>query len=135
MNYKTCILCFRQMKQEDSHNQKLEALACRGCRHPNHDTIYRRINIIGNDRVLHDLIMVDEYCISRWYKSHANSHEHSLIYREVVGVMKGIYSFNKIDPEPISLSDPVFKINSIINISTSNLDTFKHKLSTWITFS
>ena len=131
-----CIFCNELLKEEEVYAKDLlEVFACRDCKRPAHSTVYRQIYYKGKRDLIQDLIMVDYWCITRWYKSDTNSNGYSLIYKDVIGVMRGLVSLHNLDPEPVSINAPVCKIDHIVNIDTTNLKSFRHKLSTWITFS
>lgn len=130
-----CIFCQGVLKEETSYANNLQVFACRDCKLPKHVTVYRQLYEVCKKELLHELIMVDDFCITKRYKSEISSQECTLIYSGVIGVMRGITSNSPLDPEPVSIHAPFCQIDHIINTDVSNLDKLKQKLSTWITFS
>ena len=130
-----CIFCGHALRRESCYDSNIEAWACRDCKVPKYSTVYRQLYYVDQNDMLHDLIKIDDWCITRWYKSRIIPLEFSLIYKDVIGVMRGVVGYNGTDPEPISINPPSVRINGIVKIDTTNLESIKHKLSTWITFS
>lgn len=130
-----CIFCHKEMKLEISHNDRLDVFACRDCQKPKYKTVYRCISYRNDPNIAHDLILVDDYCITRWYQSLITVSPYTLIYRNVVGVLKGVFDMDKNGAEPLSISNPIIEMSGIIDINVSDLDKLKHKMNTWITFS
>lgn len=130
-----CLFCLKFLTEEDSYAEELQIFACRDCQLPKYSTVYRQLYKLGERDLLHELIMVDDYCITKRYKSQTSLEEYSLVYKGIIGVMKGITSMHYLDPEPVTIHPPACKFDHIITVDASNLENLKHKLSTWITFS
>ena len=117
-----CIFCYDELK--DTGNSKhFKVFLCQDCQMPQHNTLYRVIHDRNTDIKLYDQAQIDDFIITRYYqKTPRTPINTSKIYRRTL------------DNTPV-IPRPVFELDRILEIDTSDLEAVKRKLAIWTTFS
>lgn len=125
-----CIFCFKELTPEKTYSDGFDVFVCRGCRLPDYDTLYRQLYWKGQDNLLMDLTIVDNFAVRRQFNDKIEANNYSIIYRHNI---EAIYLTP--DQELRTLNNPACRLSYIAPLNVGNLESFKHKLTTWITFS
>ena len=122
-----CVFCKNKLKFPIFSENRLSIYnryGCENCQFPNYKTYYMQYyKVILAEQILYaENIAIDKFFITKNYNSNT-----TFIYNDVIGTY-GDYI------DPISIKDPICKLNYIIDISFEKLNDTLEKLDTWMLF-
>ena len=136
-----CGFCKQPLKFEYEHNYigeqpMFKVFSCRNCKGVAHKSTHRQLYLIDGCILLSESIRIDDFYVVRKYHEFDKinilyrSDQKTIIYKNIIGVM-----VNSADFTPITLKNPVYIIDCILDLPMHDIELLNNKLKLYTLFS